>query len=1062
MPARRSKQKAAPAKPKAAPVGDAGWLLWESVPDVMFRVRGVHGTIEFLSAAFATLTGWSSAEWIGRPFVELVYADDLPRAIDTYTAILRGEQLAHYEVRIRTKSGGFIVGEFHSAPLVEQGRVVGAQGIVRDITDRKRADEIRQVTEERFRTLFESADEALFLMDGSVFVDINPKCVEMFGLHDRSDMIGHSPVDYSPALQPDGRDSRERALEHILAALQGRPQRFYWKHARKDGSTFDAEVSLTALTLHGKVHVQAIVRDITARRAAEEQMRESEERFRLLSEAAFEGIGISEGGKLVACNAALATMLGWSPEEMIGMPVAEFVAPEHLERVALHHRSESLERYEHVARRKDGSTLRVEVQGRTLPHQGRKLRVSVIRDITERRRSELIQGATFRISEAAHTALSLQELFAAIHRIVGELMSARNFYIALCDAQCQTLSFPYFVDEFDPTPAPKALSKGLTEYVLRTGHPLLATPEVSLDLERRGEVELIGAPSVDWLGVPLVANGTTTGVLVVQTYTEGVRYSEGDRDILQFVSVQIAMAVQRKRAEEALRRSEASLRGFVDNAVFGISRSTADGTVATANQTLARMLGYGSAEELIGLKVGAAFYRRPDDREATIALMQRGDRFENLEAEWKRRDGAPITVRLSGRVLRDPRGGVERYEVIIEDITERRTLEAQLRQAQKMEAVGQLAGGVAHDFNNLLTTILASSELLASGLPAGAPHLEDVEMIHQAAQRAAELTRDLLAFSRQQPLELQAVPLGGLVADFARLARRIVPEDVEVSVRVEAPGAVVRADPGAIEQILMNLVTNSRDAMPSGGALRLVVGHGTLDEDYRRVHGWGTPGEYIMLSVADTGAGMDAKTQQHIFEPFFTTKPVDQGTGLGLAMVYGLVKQHGGFISVYSEPGLGTTVRIYFPVITEAVSPKRAAAAAEIQEGKETILLVEDDATLRRTAKRVLEKFGYTVVTATDGLDALTIIRARATPADLIISDVVMPHASGPQLLSALREAGAAPRMLFTSGYAARDVQERATLESGVPFLPKPWTIAELLRKVREVLDAPAMEPKVS
>jgi CheY-like chemotaxis protein len=335
-------------------------------------------------------------------------------------------------------------------------------------------------------------------------------------------------------------------------------------------------------------------------------------------------------------------------------------------------------------------------------------------------------------------------------------------------------------------------------------------------------------------------------------------------------------------------------------------------------------------------------------------------------------------------------------------------------------------------------------------------------MIHQAAQRAAELTRDLLAFSRQQPLELQAVPLGGLVADFARLARRIVPEDVEVSVRVEAPGAVVRADPGAIEQILMNLVTNSRDAMPSGGALRLVVGHGTLDEDYRRVHGWGTPGEYIMLSVADTGAGMDAKTQQHIFEPFFTTKPVDQGTGLGLAMVYGLVKQHGGFISVYSEPGLGTTVRIYFPVITEAVSPKRAAAAAEIQEGKETILLVEDDATLRRTAKRVLEKFGYTVVTATDGLDALTIIRARATPADLIISDVVMPHASGPQLLSALREAGAAPRMLFTSGYAARDVQERATLESGVPFLPKPWTIAELLRKVREVLDAPAMEPKVS
>jgi PAS domain S-box-containing protein len=1055
MPRKPLKRKVARPKPKAADDGDAGALLWESVPDVMYRVRGPEGTIEFLSSAFATLTGWTCAEWIGKPFAELVFADDLPRAIDKFAAILRGEKLPPYELRIRTKVGGCMVGEFHTAPIIERGCVVGEQGIARDITERKRADEARQTTEQRFRTLFESADEALFLMDGTVFVDINPKCVEMFALHDRSDMIGRSPVDYSPPVQPDGRDSREKALEYILAALQGRPQRFYWQHARKDGVTFDAEVSLTALTLHGKTHVQAIVRDITSQRAAEQAMRESEERFRLLSEAAFEGLGIAEEGILIDCNEDLAAMLGYTRAEMVGRPVSEFVAPEHVEMVAEKHRSGATERYEHVARRKDGSTFHVEVHGRTLPTQGRRLRVSAIRDITERRRSELIQAAIFRISEAAHTALSLQELFAAIHRIVGELMSARNFYIALYEAETGSLSFPYFVDEYDETPARKTLGKGLTEYVLRTGRPLLATPEVTVELEGRGEVERIGAPSLDWVGVPLVAAGQPVGVLVVQTYTEGIRFSEKDRDILQFVSAQIAMAVQRKRAEEALRRSEASLRGFVDNAVFGISRSTADGTVVTANQALARMLGYRSPDELIGLKVGTAFYQRPDDRKALLLEMERGDRFENLEAEWRRKDGATLTVRLSGRVVRGPGGGVEGYEVIIEDTTERRTLEAQLRQAQKMEAVGQLAGGVAHDFNNLLTTILASSELLASGLPTGAPHREDVDMIHQAAQRAAELTRDLLAFSRRQQLELEAVPLGGLVADFARLARRIVPEDVEVTVQVEAPGAVVRADPGAVEQILMNLVTNSRDAMPGGGTLRLVVGHGVLDADYCRVRGWGAPGEYVVLSVADTGCGMDAKTQQHIFEPFFTTKPVNQGTGLGMAMVYGLVKQHGGFVSVYSEPGMGTTVRIYFPAITEAPSPKQASATGEIREGRETILLVEDDATLRRTAKRVLEKFGYTVVTATDGLDALAVIQTRPTPADLIISDVVMPHASGPQLLSALRDAGASPRMLFTSGYAARDVHERSMLDHGVPFLPKPWTIAELLRKVREVLDAP-------
>jgi len=254
----------------------------------------------------------------------------------------------------------------------------------------------------------------------------------------------------------------------------------------------------------------------------------------------------------------------------------------------------------------------------------------------------------------------------------------------------------------------------------------------------------------------------------------------------------------------------------------------------------------------------------------------------------------------------------------------------------------------------------------------------------------------------------------------------------------------------------MNLVTNARDAMPGGGTLRLAVGNGAIDEDYCRSHGYGVPGEYVVLSVADTGEGMDARTQQHIFEPFFTTKPVGQGTGLGMAMVYGLVKQHGGYINVYSEVGLGTTVRVYFPVASEAPHPKAVAVPGEMHEGRETILLVEDDPILRRTAKRVLEKFGYTVVTATDGLDALNILHLRTTPTDLIISDVVMPHASGPQLLAKLRESGAAPRILFTSGYAARDVRERTTLDPAVPFLAKPWTIAELLRKVREVLDTPS------
>jgi PAS domain S-box-containing protein len=445
----------------------------------------------------------------------------------------------------------------------------------------------------------------------------------------------------------------------------------------------------------------------------------------------------------------------------------------------------------------------------------------------------------------------------------------------------------------------------------------------------------------------------------------------------------------------------------------------------------------------------------PRVRAAVAAALESGTAY-TVDHRIRRPDGSLRVVREQASIERDARGAPLRMTGTVLDVTEQRRLEDQLRQAQKMEAVGQLAGGVAHDFNNLLTTVLASHELLAAQLPADGPHREDLEMIRQAAARAAELTRSLLAFSRQQALEPRAVSLEALLGNFVRLARRVVPEDVEVSVQVDTPSSVIRADPVAVEQMLMNLVTNARDAMAGGGTLRLTVGRGRLDEEHFKTHGWGEPGEYVTMSVSDSGAGMDRATLQHIFEPFFTTKPVGQGTGLGMSMVYGLVKQHGGFISVYSEPGRGTTVRVYFPSVEEPAGEHRVAPSPRPRGGHETILLVEDDASLRRTATRVLEKHGYTVVTATDGEDALGLVRSRPAAPDLIISDVVMPRTSGPQLLAALKAAGATPRMLFTSGYTARDVHERSMLERDVPFLAKPWTIDDLLRKVRDVLDQPA------
>jgi len=669
----------------------------------------------------------------------------------------------------------------------------------------------------------------------------------------------------------------------------------------------------------------------------------------------------------------------------------------------------------------------------------------------ERRRSERTQQATFRITEAAHAAATLQDLFAAIHAIVGELMPARNFYIALSGDDGR-ITFPYFVDERDAMPAPKAPGKGLTEYVLRTGTSVLVSPEVAADLERRGEVELIGSPSLDWLGVPLTTGGRTFGVLVVQSYAEGTRYTEADRDLLQFVSAHVAMAVERKRADEAVQRSEEQYRALVDgvqDVIFALDR---EGVLTALNPAFDAITGWPRAEWL-----GRPFHGllHPDDEPSARRLFAAATEADPgpCELRVRTRGGAYLVGEFRARA--QVRGGVMVGVLgIVRDVTERRGLEAQLRQAQKMEAVGQVAGGVAHDFNNLLTAVMSSAELLRAALPDGSPLIEDVETISDAARRGAELTRKLLAFTRRQPLEFSRVSLGSAAADFIRLARRVVPESVRIVLRVEDDDATIRADRLALEQILMNLVTNARDAMAGGGTILIEVGRSSLDEEHQRSHGWGAPGEYVVLSVSDTGCGMDTATRARMFEPFFTTKPADRGTGLGMPMVYGLVKEHEGFVHVYSEPGHGTTMRLYFPAVAGAGDRPVREATPEVRGGTETILLVEDGDAVRRVATRILEKYGYTVIGAADGREALALLGTGHVAVDLIVSDIVMPHTGGPELLEALHHAGLAPRMLLTSGYSAREVQEQVRLDPAIPFLAKPWTVADLLRKVRQALDA--------
>ena len=632
-------------------------------------------------------------------------------------------------------------------------------------------------------------------------------------------------------------------------------------------------------------------------------------------------------------------------------------------------------------------------------------------------------------------------------------MYARNFYIALYDSDSELLSFPYFVDEQDPTPAPKKLGRGLTEYVLRTGEPLLATPSVFEELVQRGEAELIGAYSLDWMGVPLKIGNNSFGVLVVQSYTDSVRFGERDKEILVFVSQQLASAIDHKRNQEALRRSEARYRSLVQSAVYGIYRSSLDGKFLDLNPALIAMLGFDSAEEVLALDPKKDVFLQPEEQARLMDEFRRSGRLDSIEVRWKRKDGAAITVRLSGRAVTSVEEPDEVLEIIAEDVTERRVLEDQFRQAQKMEAVGRLAGGVAHDFNNLLMVISGYTEVLMEQLEPAHPLHQKVQAIQQAADRATTLTRQLLAFSRKQLLELKIVDVNTIVSDMERLLRPLIGEDIELSTRLSASLGRSRADAGQLEQVIMNLVVNSKDAMPDGGKIIIQTANVTLDASYRRDHTFIQPGPYVMISVTDTGLGMDKETQSRIFEPFFTTKEKGKGTGLGLSTVYGIVKQSGGYVFAQSEVGHGTTFRIYLPQVEgEADDCSATKASDSVSGGSETVLLVEDEESVRQLVRETLEAKGYTVIEAENGEVGLRLAEAHAAPIHMVITDVVMPGMGGRELAKRLLESRPQTKVLYLSGYTEDAIVHQGVLETETAFLQKPFTLQTLSRKVREVL----------
>jgi PAS domain S-box-containing protein len=555
-------------------------------------------------------------------------------------------------------------------------------------------------------------------------------------------------------------------------------------------------------------------------------------------------------------------------------------------------------------------------------------------------------------------------------------------------------------------------------------------------------------------GLPLVAGERAMGVLAL-FFAERREFTDEERELMGLLADHAAIAIRNARLYEEARTSRDFLQSIAENSVDAIVTTDIHGRITYLSPGGQEMFGY-TAAEAVGTQVADYYRGGPDEARAIMHRLRLEGRIGSYETAMRRKAGGWVDATASLSLLRDASGLVVGTVGIVKDVTERRMLEEHLRQSQKMDAVGRLAGGVAHDFNNILTVVLGRSEMLLQRMDSDNPLARDVRLIAQTGERAMALTRQLLAFSRKQVLQPRVIDLRTVVADMKQMLCRLIGEHIELHT-VQGPGlGLVRVDPGQLEQVILNLVVNARDAMTRGGDLTIETANAEIGEVLPRLPEL-RPGRYVRLAVSDTGVGIDAATQARIFEPFFTTKAVGQGTGLGLATVYGIVTQSGGHIGVASEPGRGTRFEIHFPrVDAVAVTPAEARPVrGSAPRGSETVLLVEDDESVRDLTREILQGQGYHVFVAPHPGEALLFCERFAAPIHLLVTDVVMPQMSGRELADRLQRLHGEMRVLYMSGYTDDAILHHGVREAEMALLQKPFTPDGLARRVREVLDAP-------
>jgi two-component system, cell cycle sensor histidine kinase and response regulator CckA len=1130
--------------------------------------HALDGTLLSVNPAAASAWGGTPKEIIGKRLQDWL-TPSTRHLFGEYIERIRTNKSDKGVMQVVTKNGEERFWLYRNVLRQEAGKEPFVLGYAQDITDRKRVEEELQISEARYRTLIESAPEAIVVADfeSGKFVDINENARLLFGLS-KEELLKIGPVEASPPVQPGGRPSPDAARDYLQKAAAGETPVFEWVHRNAAGKDIPCEVRLVLLPSAERMLIRGSITDITERKRAEEALMQSKASLAEAQRVAL--MGSWEWDILTGEER-------WSDEmfRLVGLepgsarPTLEFflnsVHPD--DREAVIHAGEKAQKdqpsyqYEYRAIRADGAVRIFQSRAEIVRDAaGKAVRmVGATQDVTERKRAEeALRASQQMFYRAFHSSpepiciitisegkfLDVNDAFCeqigytreeVIGRTANELgleplsgLTPEQFQlldqgglhgleldIRTKTGEVRNALVSFEIVEIAGQPCLLAQGRDVTEQ-RRAVNALRASDQryrdfishsnegvwrmeleqpIPVDLPAEEQLERIfengylaecndAMARIMGVADPKVLIGKclknvipTTDQGRIETFRSAAIGRWQNRTI-QFQAPDLAGRFKHMlrteipiiedgmlkrvwgmtrdvsdlhQAEEALRASEERYRLLFERSLAGVIRTAVDGRVLECNEAFAQIQGYASRQEVISANV-RDFYFEKSDGTALIELLKQYPMVIGEEFHARRKDGSAAWMLVSASLIEDEKDEPTILATAF-DITHWKELGEQLRQSQKMEAVGRLAGGVAHDFNNMLQIINGYSELVIDQLPPHDPLQAHVQEIKSIVERAAGLTRQLLAFSRQQVLAPQVLDLKMAITNLSKMLRRLIGEDIDLVMIEGHRLSRVKADPGQVDQVIMNLAVNARDAMPRGGKLTIETANVKIDESYALGHFPMTPGRYVMIAVSDTGHGMNAETQARIFEPFFTTKEKGKGTGLGLATVYGIVKQSGGFIWVQSEMGKGTTFKIFLPPVEEAPVAQKVKAVPVKMQGTETVLLVEDEEYVRSLVRRSLQSKGYLVLEARSGQDALHVAQEHQGPIHLLITDVVMPGMSGRELAERLTPLRREMKTLYMSGYADDSILHHGVLDAGGALLQKPFTAAALASKVRQVLE---------